>query len=52
MQGMPIDYPNSRNAKVAAVTMEDVKRVAARLYQPEALRFVVVGQPAGVEPTP
>ncbi len=52
MQGMPIDYPNTRNAKIEAVTMEDVKRVAAQLYQPEALRFVVVGQPVDVTPTP
>ncbi|MBJ2152344.1 insulinase family protein [Paracoccus sp. IB05] len=52
MQGMPIDYPNTRNAKVDAVTMADVKRVAARLYQPEALRFVVVGQPVDVTPSP
>nr|WP_092901375.1 pitrilysin family protein [Rhodobacter sp. 24-YEA-8] len=52
MQGMPIDYPNTRNAKIEAVTMEDVKRVAARLYQPEALRFVVVGQPVDVTPSP
>ncbi len=52
MQGMPIDYPNTRNAKIEAVTMADVKRVAARLFQPEALRFVVVGQPEGVTATP
>ncbi|WP_112308822.1 M16 family metallopeptidase [Pseudogemmobacter bohemicus] len=52
MQGMPIDYPNTRNARIDAVTMADVKRVAARLYQPEALRFVVVGQPEGVGSTP
>ncbi|MEO1240244.1 MAG: pitrilysin family protein, partial [Pseudomonadota bacterium] len=45
MQGLPIDYINTRNDKVNAVTMEDVRRVAARLYDPEALRFVVVGQP-------
>lgn len=49
---MPIDYPNGRNAKVEAVTMEDVKRVAARLFKPEDLRFVVVGQPEGVKPSP
>lgn len=48
MQGMPIDYPNSRNAKIEAVTMADIKRVAARLYRPDQLRFVIVGQPTGV----
>ena len=48
MEGLPIDYPVSRNAKIEAVTLEDVKRVAQRLLQPDALHFVVVGQPEGV----
>lgn len=51
MQGLPIDYINTRNDKVNAVTMEDIQRVAPRLYDPEALKFVVVGQPAGLLPT-
>lgn len=51
MQGLPIDYINTRNDKVNAVTMDDIKRVAARLYDPDALRFVVVGQPVGLIPT-
>jgi len=48
MDGMPIDYVTTRNAKIEAVTMEDIKRVAARLFKPEALQFVVVGQPEGM----
>lgn len=48
MDGMPIDYVTTRNSKVEAVTMEDIKRVAAELFDPEALHFVVVGQPAGL----
>ena len=48
MDGMPIDYVTTRNAKIEAVTMEDIKRVAARLFKPEALHFVVVGQPEGM----
>lgn len=48
MDGMPIDYVTTRNAKVEAVTMEDIKRVAARLFDPQALHFVVVGQPEGL----
>ena len=51
MQGLPIDYIATRNDKVNAVTMEDIERVAARLYRPEALKFVVVGQPEGLLPT-
>ncbi len=52
MEGLPIDYAVNRNAKVEAVTMADVKRVAARLFQPDQLHFVVVGQPTGVTTTP
>ena len=47
----PIDYPVGRNDRVNAVTLEDVKRVAARLFDPEALTFVIVGQPDGLETT-
>jgi len=48
---LPIDYAAMRNDKVRAVTMEDIKRVAARLMDPEHLTFVVVGQPEGLETT-
>lgn len=41
--GLPVDYPAKRNANIAAVTLEDVKRVAARLLTPDKLYFVVVG---------
>jgi zinc protease len=50
--GLPTDYPALRNARVEAVTLEDVKRVAARMLQPDQLAFVVVGQPEGVTSTP
>ncbi|MES2665281.1 MAG: pitrilysin family protein [Pseudomonadota bacterium] len=52
MEGLPIDYATTRNAQIEAVTLDDIKRVAARLLQPEGLRFVVVGQPVGVTTTP
>jgi zinc protease len=48
MDGLPIDYPVTRNAKIEAVTMDDIRRVAKRLYLPDALHFVVVGQPTGL----
>lgn len=43
------DYPATRNAKVDAVTLADVSRVAARLVTPDKLSFVVVGTAAGVK---
>lgn len=46
---LPIDYIVTRNGKVEAVTLEDVSRVVKRLYRPDDLRFVIVGQPDGVD---
>jgi zinc protease len=48
MNGFPLDYAETRNQKVEAVTMEDVRRVAQRLYRPDALGVVVVGRPVDV----
>jgi len=52
MVGLPVDYSATRNARIEAVTLDDVKRVAARLIQPDGLRIVVVGQPQGLPDTP
>ncbi|WP_410216735.1 M16 family metallopeptidase [Paracoccus sp. (in: a-proteobacteria)] len=49
--GLPIDYIDARNAKVEAVTAEDVTRVAERLLDTDQLRFVLVGRPEGIEDT-
>lgn len=51
MRGLPIDYAATRNDRVNAVTLEDVTRVAATLLDPDALSFVVVGQPEGLAET-
>ena len=48
MLGLPVTYPAERNAKVQAVTLEDVNRVAASLLAPDKLTFVVVGDAVGV----
>lgn len=47
--GLTPDYATNRNGYVNAVTLEEANRVAAELYDPEALHFVVVGQPVGLE---
>ncbi|APZ55090.1 M16 family metallopeptidase [Salipiger abyssi] len=52
MDGLTPDYVTTRNDHIEAVTAEDIARVAARLLQPDALRFVVVGQPEGLEDAP
>jgi zinc protease len=44
-----IDYLERRNGYIEAVTLEDVRRVARRLYDPNALVVVVVGDPGGIQ---
>ncbi|MEZ5888397.1 MAG: pitrilysin family protein [Paracoccaceae bacterium] len=51
MDGFPIDYPAHRNDKIAAVTLEDVNRVARERMRPDRLTFTVVGHPVGLEST-
>jgi zinc protease len=48
MEGLPIDYAATRNEKIEAVTLEDMARVAKRIFRPDDLHFVVVGRPVGV----
>lgn len=45
---LPIDYINTRNDQVNAITVEDINRVAARLLKPESLQVIIVGQPTGL----
>ena len=44
-QGLPMEHIHTRNAKVNAVTMEDIRRVSARILKEENLYFVIVGRP-------
>lgn len=44
-----IDYLEKRNGFIEAVTIEDLKEVAARLYDPDNLLTVVVGNPPDIE---
>lgn len=49
MIGLPPDYVINRNDYIEAVTLEEVNRVASELLDAEALHFVVVGQPEGLQ---
>jgi zinc protease len=51
LQGYPPSYVATRNDKIEAVTLDQANRVAAQLFDPDALRFVVVGQPEGIAST-
>lgn len=48
---LPASYLEQRQSLYEAVSLEDAKRVAKRLYRPDALSIVVVGQPEGVTAT-
>ena len=43
--GLGIDYIERRKALIESVTLDDAKRVAQRLFDPDKLSFVVVGSP-------
>jgi len=50
IEDLGIDYIAKRNAIVDAVTLDDIKRVAAKMIQPGNLVITVVGQPVGLVP--
>jgi zinc protease len=41
--GMPVDYVARRNSLINAVTLDDVKRVAKKWFDPKRLTIVVAG---------
>jgi zinc protease len=47
--GLPVDYVRNRNALINAVTLDQVKRAARRLFNPAKLSVVVAG---GLGPAP
>lgn len=47
-EGLDYNYINQHNAELSAVSVADVKRVAAHLLKPENLTVVLVGQPTDV----
>jgi len=51
LDGLSPDYVKTRNAMIEAVTLDDIRRVAGELLDPEALHFVVVGRPEGLAST-
>lgn len=52
INGLGIDYLNSRASLMNKVTAADIKRVARRLLKPDALTVVVVGRPEGLTSSP
>ncbi|MCZ8313355.1 pitrilysin family protein [Phreatobacter sp.] len=48
LDGLGIDYLDQRNALIEAVSLDDVKRVAKRLFADPRMLVVVVGKPEGM----
>ncbi|MEW2911854.1 pitrilysin family protein [Leisingera sp. JC11] len=51
MDDLPISYVETRNDRINAVTLEDVKRFAAEFLDPDGLHFTIAGRPEGLETT-
>lgn len=51
LEDLGIDYLDRRNSLIEAVTLEDARRVARKLYAADKLTVVVVGRPDGIKPT-
>jgi zinc protease len=47
-EGFDVDYLDERNRLIAAVTMEDAKRVAKRLFGDGKLLVIIAGRPQGM----
>jgi zinc protease len=50
-QELGVDYMDRRQALFEKVTIDDIRRVAARLIKPDALTITIVGQPEGLTDT-
>ena len=51
-EGLGIDYVDKRNGEIEAVTLDDVKRAAKRLFEGQELIVTIVGKPKGLAATP
>src|SRR5262249_54802056 len=51
MEHLPIDYPTRRETEINAVTLDQAKAAAKRLFDPAKLVVLAVGQSPGLQPT-
>ena len=52
LEDLGIDYIDRRNGLIEAVTLDDIRRVAKRLLDADALLVTIVGKPEGLEAKP
>lgn len=48
LEGHPVEYLDERNGLIEAVTQDDLRRVAARLFKGKKLLVAAVGRPEGL----
>jgi zinc protease len=48
VEGYPVEFLDERNGHIAAVTLEDTKRVAKRLFLGKKLLVAAAGRPTGM----
>jgi zinc protease len=51
MQHLGIDYVTRRDQEISAVTLDQVKAAAMKLFDPAKLVILAVGKPVGLKPT-
>ena len=51
IEGLPRDYLDHYADAINKVTAADIQRVAARVLKPGNMTVVMVGKPAGIEPS-
>ncbi len=49
VEELGIDYVDTRNAQIEAVTLDDIRRAASRFLDPNDLLTVIVGKPVGIQ---
>jgi zinc protease len=51
LDNLGIDYLDRRNALIEAVSLEEARRVAGEMLDPDRITFVIVGRPEGIKGT-
>ncbi|HVT52075.1 MAG TPA: insulinase family protein, partial [Dongiaceae bacterium] len=51
MQHLGIDYVTRREQEIQAVTLDQVKAAAKKLFDPNKLAILALGKPVGLKPT-
>jgi zinc protease len=49
VNNLPMNYLDHRNSQINAITLQDAKRVASKLFDPSNLTFSVAGSAEGLD---